>query len=114
MNIEQLRKFCLSLPHVTEDIKWGSDLTFCIGEKMFAITSADSSHSGLALKCTPETFAELIEIDGIAPSAYIGRYHWVRISKMNAITTDELKELIQTSYNLVRDKLPKKVKDSLA
>ena len=114
MNIEQLRKFCLSLPHVTEDIKWGSDLCFCIGEKMFVITSADSNHAGLALKCTPETFSELIEIDGIAPSAYIGRYNWVRISKINAITDDELKELIQTSYNLVRDKLPKKVKDSLA
>lgn len=114
MNIEQLRKFCLSLPHVTEDVKWGSDLCFCVGAKMFAITSADSNEGGISLKCTPEKFAELIEIDGVAPSAYVGRYHWVRISRMDVIATDELKELIKTSYNLVRDKLPKKIKDSLA
>ena len=36
MNIEQLRKFCLSFPGATEDIKWGNDLCFCVGKKMFA------------------------------------------------------------------------------
>jgi predicted DNA-binding protein (MmcQ/YjbR family) len=38
MNIEQLRKFCLSFPGATEDIKWGADLCFCVGEKMFCVT----------------------------------------------------------------------------
>ena len=42
MNIEQLRKFCLSFPGATEDIKWGADLCFCVGAKMFCVTGADS------------------------------------------------------------------------
>jgi len=109
MNIEQLRKFCLSFPGVTEDIKWGADLCFCVGEKMFCVTGADSM-TGLSLKCTPEKFEELIERDGIDPAAYVGRYKWVHISDLDAVTPAELKDLIKISYQLVFDKLPPKIK----
>ena len=113
MNLEQLQKFCLSFPGATEDVKWGADLCFCVGEKMFCVTGANSITSGISLKCTPEKFAELIERDGIDPAAYVGRYKWVLISDLNSVTTDELKDLISTSYDLVRDKLPKGVRESL-
>ena len=113
MNIEQLRKYCLSFPGATEDIKWGADLCFCVGAKMFCVTGADSSSSGMSVKCTPEKFDELIERTGIDPAAYVGRYKWVRISDYNALTTDELKALIRKSYDLVFDKLPPKVKKTI-
>ena len=112
MNIEKLRKFCLSLPGATEDIKWGSDLCFCVGEKMFCVTGADSM-TGMSLKCTPEKFEELIEREGIDPAAYVGRYKWVHISDLDAVTPAELKELIKTSYQLVFDKLPPKIKKGI-
>ncbi len=41
MNLEHLRKYCLSFPGVTEDVKWGNDLCFCVGEKMFCVTGVD-------------------------------------------------------------------------
>lgn len=113
MNHEQLRKFCLSFPGATEDVKWGADLCFCVGEKMFCVTGADSIAGGLSLKCTPEKFAELTEREGIDPAAYVGRYKWVRIADLNAVSNDELKDLVSTSYQLVRDKLPKAVRDKL-
>ena len=113
MNIEQLRKFCLAFPRATEDIKWGADLCFCVGAKMFCVTGADSISGGMSLKCTPETFNELIEREGIDPAAYVGRYKWVRISDLDAVTPDELKSLIGKSYELVFDKLPPKIKKSL-
>ena len=113
MNIEQLRKYCLSFPGATEDIKWGADLCFCVGEKMFCVTGADSM-TGMSLKCTPEKFEELIEREGIDPAAYVGRYKWVHISDLDAVTPAELKELIKTSYQLVFDKLPPKIKKSIA
>ena len=91
MNIEQLRKFCLAFPGATEDIKWGADLCFCVGKKMFCVTGADSIQSGLSLKCTPEKFEELIEREGIDPAAYVGRYKWVRIQDLDAVTPPELK-----------------------
>jgi predicted DNA-binding protein (MmcQ/YjbR family) len=113
MNIEQLRKFCLSMPGATEDIKWGADLCFCIGGKMFCVTGADSIAGGLSLKCTPEKFEELIEREGIDPAAYVGRYKWVRISDLDAVTPFELNYLIKMSYQLVFDKLPPKIKKSI-
>jgi predicted DNA-binding protein (MmcQ/YjbR family) len=113
MNIEQLRKFCLSFPGATEDIKWGADLCFCVGGKMFCVTGADSITGGLSLKCTPEKFEELIESEGIDSAAYVGRYKWVRIADLDAVTASELKELLKTSYQLVFDKLPPKIKKSI-
>jgi len=114
MKIEQLRKFCLAFPGATEDIKWGNDLCFCVGEKMFCVTGVDSVQSGLSLKCTPEKFSELVERDGIDPAAYVGRYKWVHIEDLDAVKADELKSLIGTSYQLVFDKLPTKIKKSIA
>ena len=113
MNIEQLRKFCLALPGATEDIKWGADLCFCVGEKMFCVTGADSIQSGLSLKCTPEKFEELIEREGIDPAAYVGRYKWVRIEDLDAVTPAELKDLIRESYQLVFAKLPATARKSI-
>ena len=114
MNIEQLRKFCLAFPGAAEDIKWGSDLCFCVGAKMFCVTGADSIQSGMSIKCTAETFSELIEREGIDPAAYVGRYKWVRIVDLNAVTPDELKSVIGKSYELVFDKLPPKIKKTIA
>ena len=114
MNIEQLRKYCLSFPGATEDIKWGADLCFCVGAKMFCVTGADSLNGGMSLKCTPEKFTELCEREGIDPAAYVGRYKWVRIAKLDAVTPDELLDLIQTSYSLVFGKLPKNIRDAVS
>lgn len=110
MDLEQLRKFCLAFPGATEDVKWGADLCFCVGAKMFCVTGVDSSDGGVSLKCTPEKFEELIERKGIDPAAYVARYKWVHISNPDAVSPKELKELITTSYQLVFDKLPSKWK----
>jgi predicted DNA-binding protein (MmcQ/YjbR family) len=61
MDIEAVRKYCLSLPHATENIQWGNNLLFRIGKKMFAIMALDTSPVCISFKCTPEEFAELVE-----------------------------------------------------
>ena len=115
MDIESVRKFCLSLPYVTEDIQWESDLLMRIGNKMFAVLSLEpSSDHCMSFKCTPEKFAELIEREGIMPAPYVARYHWVALEKFNVVPASELKSLLKVAYQLVHDKLPKKVRDQLA
>lgn len=114
MTLEQLRKFCLSFPGATEDIKWGADLCFCVGAKMFCVTDADTMEHGISLKCTPERFGELTERSGIIPARYVARYHWITIEDLSAVTGSELKELIESSYQLVFDKLPSKVKKTIS
>jgi len=114
MDAESVRKFCLSLPHVTEDVQWESDLLFRIGNKMFAVAGLDSaSDHVLSFKCTPEKFAELVEQDGIVPAPYVARYHWVALERFGALKVTELKPLLKNSYEMVLAKLPKKVKDKM-
>ena len=114
MNIDELRKFCLSMPGATEDVKWENDLTFCVGRKMFAVTGLEDAKASISFKCTPEKFAELTEREGIRPAHYVARYHWVTVEDLNAIDADELKNLIINSYNMVRHKLPKKLQNELS
>ncbi len=114
MDIESVRKFCLSLPHVTEDVQWESDLLFRIGNKIFAVVALDpATNHRMSFKCTPEKFAELVEQEGIMPAPYVARYHWVALERFDVLPEREFKALIETAYELVRDKLPKKVRDSL-
>jgi predicted DNA-binding protein (MmcQ/YjbR family) len=114
MDLEAIRTFCLSLPHVTERVQWGNDLLFCIGGKMFAVATLDPTYSTkLSFKCTPEKFAELVESEGIIPAPYVARYHWVALEDWNALSQKELKGFLKTAYQLVHDKLPKKVRSGL-
>jgi predicted DNA-binding protein (MmcQ/YjbR family) len=114
MRSEALRTFCLSLPHAEEDIKWGNDLCFLIGKKMFTVTALEPSEGHFAsFKCTLERFAELIEIEGIKPAAYMARNHWVTLESGDVLRDAEIKELIRESYGLVLAKLPKRAQASL-
>jgi predicted DNA-binding protein (MmcQ/YjbR family) len=114
MNVEELRTFCLALPHATEDIKWGNDLCFCIGEKMFATTSLNpTSGFNCSFKCSPEKYTELIEREGIVSAPYTGRFGWICIKRKNALSSDEFKDLIKKSYEAVKEGLPAKMQKDL-
>ncbi len=115
MEIESVREFCLSLPHVTERVQWENDLLFCIGGKMFAVVALEPSHGVcLSFKCTPEKFAELTERNGVIPAPYVARYHWVALESFAALPDRELKKLLNNAYELIRDKLPRKVRQQLS
>jgi hypothetical protein len=43
MNIEEVQSLCKQLLGVTEYIKWGSDLCFSVGGKMFLVTGLEQS-----------------------------------------------------------------------
>ena len=114
MDIEQVHAHCLSFPHVTEVVLWGNDLVFKIGGKMFAVISLeDTSDHCMSFKCTPEKFAELVEQDGIVPAPYVARYHWVALERFDVLSDKELKTLLRNAYDLVFEKLPKKLKAEL-
>lgn len=113
-HIDWVREFCLSLPHTTEDVQWGSNLLFRIARKMYCIVSLEPQDSvKMSLKCTPEKFSELLEIDGIIPAPYLARNHWVAFMDMNALRQSEIRELITDSYHLVFEKLTKKQQTQL-
>lgn len=113
--IDWVRAFCLSLPHATEDVQWEHDLLFRIAGKMFCVANMEPQlvPTKIAFKCTPEKFAELVEVEGIIPAPYMARNHWVAIIEMDALRRPEMEELIRNSYQLVLQKLPKKTQAAL-
>jgi predicted DNA-binding protein (MmcQ/YjbR family) len=104
--VDSIREYCLSFPSATENLQWGDDLCFKIRGKIFAMLGLDNPR--LCFKCTPEVFAELIEREDIRPAPYVGRYKWVMLDRLDALRWDELRELIQQSYETVTAKAPGK------
>jgi predicted DNA-binding protein (MmcQ/YjbR family) len=114
MDIEQYRLYCLSKPGTTEELPFGPDvLVMKVAGKIFALSSIDHFES-INLKCDPEKAILLRdEFEQVKPGFHMNKKHW------NTITLEGLKdklilEMIDHSYALVRDGLPKKIKESLS
>jgi predicted DNA-binding protein (MmcQ/YjbR family) len=108
-DLDSIRALCRSFPDVTEDMPWADDLCFKVGGKIFvSIVLADGRFPRITLKSSPEAFHDLLEIEGIAPAAYVGRYKWVTLANCNVVPARQLEDLIRRSYALVAAKAPKK------
>lgn len=106
-DLEWIRKLCLSFPEATEEMPWADDLCFKIRGKIFTgIGLSDGRFPRVTLKCCPEKFHELLEIEGIGPAPYVGRYKWVMLANSNVLPDRELEELIRESYEMVAAKAP--------
>jgi predicted DNA-binding protein (MmcQ/YjbR family) len=105
VNIDSIRAFCLAFPRATEKLQWGDDLCFKIAGKIFVIVGLDNPR--ICFKCAPEVFSELIEREDIHPAPYVGRYKWVMLDRLDAVSDAELEDLIQQSYAMVAAKAPK-------
>jgi predicted DNA-binding protein (MmcQ/YjbR family) len=112
MDIEVLRKFCLSLPAATEDIKWGNDLVFSVGGKMFCVAGLEQPYK-FSFKVSDEEFEELSNTDGFIPAPYMARAKWVLVANPSKLNKKEREHYIKESYELVKAKLSKKERSTL-
>jgi len=107
VTLETIREICRAFPAVTEDVKWGNDLCFCVGGKMFAAMDLNPPH-GIGFKCTPEDFGELTERPGVRPAPYLARAMWVQEEVLgSALDRRDFERLLRSAYDLVVAKLPK-------
>jgi predicted DNA-binding protein (MmcQ/YjbR family) len=112
MEIDTLRKFCLSLTAVTEDVKWGNDLVFSVGEKMFCAASLQPPFK-YSFKVRDEEFEELSNTDGFLPAPYLARAKWILVTNPSKLNKKDWERYIRQSYELVKMKLTKKVREQL-
>ena len=108
MDIESIRNICKSLPSVTEGIKWGNDLCFMVGEKMFCVLLPDTAPLKVSFKVTAEAFDEICSLPGIIPAPYAARHKWVLVENINTFNKKKWEYYITQSYHLVKAKLSKK------
>ncbi|HLY60417.1 MAG TPA: MmcQ/YjbR family DNA-binding protein [Terriglobia bacterium] len=113
MNIEWIRKYCLSLPHTTEKIQWQDDLVFKVGGKMYAVVVLIPAPVWMSFKSSAEEFAELVEQPGVIPAPYLARAQWVALTADCALPQAEIKRLLRQAHDLVLAKLPKKMQAAM-
>jgi predicted DNA-binding protein (MmcQ/YjbR family) len=111
MNIEEFREYCISKPGVTEEFPFDENtLVFKVMGKMFALTDLGDEFS-LNLKCDPERAIELREqFPAIQPGYHMNKVHWNTVKMDGSLSAKLIYELIDHSYQLVVDKLPKSKK----
>lgn len=106
---EDIRLFCLNLPHVTEGFPFDEKtLVFKVGGKMFLLMDIED-FNGVNVKCDPELAVELRErFSFVEPGYHMNKKHWNTISISFDLSLDFLKEQIVNSYKLIFSSLTKK------
>lgn len=110
----------MGLPHVAETVNWGHHLVYWVGDraiggKMFAMTDLDGTGRGVLLfHCGPERFHELLESEGIIPSPYLAKAHWVTLERWDVLRPREIEDELRRAHALIYEKLPNRTKKLLA
>ena len=116
MDIETFRQYCLAKPATTEGLPFGNDtLVFKVAGKLFALAGMDAIPPTVNLKCDPQRALELRDrYLAVRPGYHMNKRHWNTVELESDLTDEELRELIDHSYALVVEGLPKKVRASFA
>lgn len=112
MDIDTITNICRKLPSVTEEIKWGNDLCFMVGGKVFCVVVLDGPVK-VSLKVLDEEFAALSNVVGIIPAPYAARHKWILIEDVTVFNKKKWDYYISQSYHLVKSKLSKKKQNDL-
>jgi predicted DNA-binding protein (MmcQ/YjbR family) len=105
----QVRKYCLAKPGAWLDEPWEGDQVVKVGAKIFAFLGSGKT---VGVKCarTREAADEWLQRypDDASKMAYIGRSGWNTLQLGGAIPAEEIREAIDSSYEMVLAGLPKK------
>lgn len=114
MNIEELRDYCLSKPGATEGLPFGEEtLVFKVGEKIFLLVGLTEGNRFNA-KCDPERAITLREqYEEIIPGYHMNKKHWNTVDMNGRLTLKQLREIIDHSYELIFNSLPKKKQEEI-
>jgi predicted DNA-binding protein (MmcQ/YjbR family) len=115
MNIETLREYCISKKGATESFPFNEDiLVFKVMGKAFALISL-SNPERVNLKCEPEKAVELREChEEIIPGWHMNKKHWNTVYLTGSLSNKFICELMNDSYNLAVNALPKKEQEKLS
>lgn len=112
MDIDFLRTICLAFPAVTEEVKWGNDLCFCVGGRMFTVAALEGPFK-CSFKVKDEEFEELSVSEGMIPAPYMARAKWVQVVNPGRLNKKEWEHYLRQSYDLVKARLTKKERTAL-
>jgi predicted DNA-binding protein (MmcQ/YjbR family) len=109
MDLAEFREYCLTKPGASEGTPFGPDvLVFKVGGKMFALAALDEVPPTANLKCDPDLALDLRDrYEQVRPGYHMNKKHWNTVEIEGGIPDVELRKMIDHSYQLVIEGLPK-------
>jgi len=109
MTAARLRRACLALPAAEETFPFGPENSvFKVSGKMFALSPLKAKPLRVSVKCEPELAEGLRAAhDSIQPGYHLNKRHWNTIYLDGSLPDEMVMDMIEDSYDLVVDGLPK-------
>ncbi|MEN8238948.1 MAG: MmcQ/YjbR family DNA-binding protein [Actinomycetota bacterium] len=107
--IDRVGEWCAAQPSATVDNTFGLQTNvYRVADKMFALVNIEGDDF-VTLKALPEDGEALrAQYDFVREGYYMNKRHWITVDLVDGVPMDEVKELIEESYRLVFESLPKK------
>ena len=104
MSAAELRDWCLAMPGAEETFPFSEGVSvFKAFGKMFALTSLEREPLAVSVKCDPDLGERLrASYDAIVPGYHLNKRHWITITVNAGVADDDVRDLIEDSYDLVR------------
>jgi len=112
---DEVLEVCSGLSASVEDYPFGDEVAvFKVGGKMFALVSLEGAEGFVNLKCDPDLAVELRDRHAaVRPGYHANKRHWNTVDLDGTVDAEDITEMIEHSYTLVVDALPKRVQDDL-
>lgn len=109
MDVVEFREYCLYKPNTTEGMPFGETVVvFKVAGKMFALMSLDEVPATANLKCDPDLALDLRDrYEQVRPGYHMNKKHWNTVEIDSGIPEAELRRMIDHSYDLVVQSLPR-------
>ncbi|WP_147916066.1 MmcQ/YjbR family DNA-binding protein [Ruania zhangjianzhongii] len=110
-HVQQIaRRTAGSLPGVSNGRPFTESLdVYKVADKVFMIVTDDPDELIITVKAEPDRGNALRrEYPTITRGRYLDKEHWVSVGSDNRISEQLIKDLVEGSYELVRDSLPER------
>jgi predicted DNA-binding protein (MmcQ/YjbR family) len=110
-----LRALCMGFTGAEETYPFSPDATvFKVRGTIFAIAHLDGEPQRISLKCEP-ALAEQLRGDhaAVTPGYHLNKRHWNTVVVDGSVPEQLLRDMVEDSYDLVVESLPKRIRDDL-
>ena len=116
MTRDELIDLCLGYPGAAEDYPFGDGVAvFRVAGKMFALVPLAAEPACVNLKCDPAWALELRAAHtSVRPGYHQDKRHWNTVDLDGTVGDDEIREMLDHSYQLVVSRLTRAQRAGLA
>jgi predicted DNA-binding protein (MmcQ/YjbR family) len=105
----EVLQICAAFPGAVEDYPFGDGVAvFKVGGRMFALVPLDGEPGSVNLKCDPELAVTLrAQYAAVRPGYHQNKRHWNTVELDGSVPDREWRDMIDDSYQLVVEGLPR-------